>query len=245
MMSKNHGLAVVRIPLFGLILSLVGLAACGGGSENRKSSSPPSGSSGAYKTQFPSAENPISEGGRWINGATEGVLWHNCRTTTNFAFGTQPATANFDDSICLLTGAWGNDQQAQATVRIVASDATQFEEVELRLRSAIATSSSTGYEINCSVKSGNPYMQIVRWNGGLGDFTLLDSRPVGCSNGDELKATIRGNAITAFKNGTAVFSATDSTYTNGAPGMGFYIQNGDSSTNSDFGFSSFSATDQF
>ena len=245
MIRKKWILPAIRMASFCSMLSLIGLAACGGGSGSVQSPQPPPGSGSTYSTQFQATENPISEGGRWVNGGVAGLLWHNCRTSPNFAFGTQPATTNFDDSACLLTGTWGTDQQAQAVVRVIASDPTQFEEVELRLRSTITANSSTGYEINCSVKAGNPYMQIVRWNGALGNFTLLDSRSVGCSNGDVLKATVRGNTITEFKNGAAIFSVTDNTYTNGSPGMGFYIQNGDSSTNANFGFSSFSATDQF
>src|SRR5271166_3718688 len=45
------------------------------------------------------------------------------------------------------------------------------------------------------------------------------------------------------KNGAAQYSVTDSTYTGGSPGIGFYIQNGTAATNADFGFSNFSATD--
>jgi hypothetical protein len=237
-------LSLTRFTVLCCILPLAGLEGCGGSSSNRSSQPPPS-QGNPYSTQFAVTENPISEGGHWINGGVTGLLWHDCRTSSKLAFGTQPATTNFDDSTCLLTGTWGADQQAQATVGIATSDATQFEEVELRLRSTITPNSSTGYEINCSVKSGNPYMQIVRWNGGLGNFTLLDSRAIGCSNGDILKATVRGNTITEFKNGSAIFSVNDSTYSSGSPGMGFYIQNGASSTNADFGFSSFSSTDQF
>jgi len=93
------------------------------------------------------------------------------------------------------------------------------------------------------VIAGNPYMQIVRWNGAFGSWTQLDGRSVGCQNGDVLKATIVGSTITAYKNGTAVFSVNDSTFKSGSPGIGFYLQGGSSSLDSHFGFSSFSATD--
>ena len=49
-----------------------------------------------------------------------------------------------------------------------------------------------------------------------------------------------GNTITVYKNGTQVLQGTDSTYTSGAPGIGFY-DNQDSNWTS-FGFSSFSAS---
>ena len=87
-------------------------------------------------------------------------------------------------------------------------------------------------------------MQIGRWNGPLGNFTQVDGRTgPGLNNGDQIKATIVGNIITAYINNVAIFSVTDSTYANGAPGMGFYLQGGTSALNSDFGLSSYSATD--
>jgi hypothetical protein len=198
---------------------------------------------GTYTSSFPLTENPISESGKWINGGTAGLDWHNCRTSPGFIFGTQPGTINYDDSTCVLAGSWGPNQTAQGTIHIASSDATQFEEVEVRLHSTITAHSNTGYEVNCSVKTGNPYMQIVRWNGPLGNFTQLDGRPVGCGDGDVLKGVINGSTISAYKNGTLVFSVSDSTFTSGAPGIGLYIQGGSSNTNADFGFSAFTATD--
>ena len=58
-----------------------------------------------------------------------------------------------------------------------------------------------------------------------------------------IKATIIGNVITGYLNGAQVVQATDSTYANGAPGMGFYLEGGPSSSQSDYGFTTFSATD--
>ena len=72
-----------------------------------------------YTTNFPLTENPISEGGEWINGGVVGLDWTNLSTTPGFTFGTQPGTAgsaSWADSWALLTGAWGPDQTAQATI---------------------------------------------------------------------------------------------------------------------------------
>ncbi|SRR5258706_1667962 len=197
-----------------------------------------------YTSKFPNAENPLSENGAWINGGTVGLDWHDCRTTPAFAFGTEPATINYDDSTCLVTGTWGADQTVEVTIHTVSPGAhATFEEVEVRLRSKISAHVNTGYEVNCSVKPGDPYMQIVRWNGALGDFTQLNGSNVGCVDGDVLKATISGSKITAYKNGKAIITVTDTKFTTGLPGMGFYIQSGSSSANDDFGASSFMATD--
>jgi hypothetical protein len=67
----------------------------------------------------------------------------------------------------------------------------------------------------------------------------------GIADGDTVKATIVGNVITAYLNGVAVGSATDSTYNTGSPGMGFNLETGTAScvgTNGDYGFTHFTAT---
>jgi cell division septation protein DedD len=196
-----------------------------------------------YTTNFPLIENPISEGGHWINGLINGIDWADVVTTPGRAFGTQTGIGpNFADSTALLTGSWGPTQTVQAVVYILAPDSTTFEEVELRLRSSLSVHSCTGYEVNFSVKPGNPYCQIVRWNGPLGDFTLLDTRSVGVVNGDVVKATIVGSTITCYINGTVIFGVTDSTYSSGNPGMGFYLQGG-LGPPFNYGFSSYTASD--
>src|SRR5438105_1489612 len=166
----------------------------------------------SYTTTFPLTENPISESSNWINGKATGVNWANVRTTTNFAFGTQSSGGGYDDSTALVTGTWGPNQTVSATVHIGTSDSNNNEEVELRVRSAIAAGNLTGYEIQYSTKSSNPYLYIVRWNGALGSFTNLVSKTSGCAigrcyvqNGDTVKATVdSNNLITMYINGTAV-----------------------------------------
>jgi cell division septation protein DedD len=196
-----------------------------------------------YTTNFPLTENPIFEGGHWINGLINGIDWSDVQTIPGKAFGTQTGIGpNFADSTALLTGSWGPTQTVQAVVYILAPDSTTFEEVELRLRSSLSVHSCTGYEVNFSVKPGNPYCQIVRWNGPLGDFTLLDTRSVGVVNGDVVKATIVGSTITCYINGTVIFGVTDSTYSSGNPGMGFYLQGG-LGPPFNYGFSSYTASD--
>ena len=200
--------------------------------------------SNSYTTNFALAENPISEGRKWINGETTGLNWANVRTTPGLAFGTETDTVNYDDSTAILAGAWSANQMAQAQVHTVNQTSSVFEEVELRLRTSISAHSMTGYEINFRCTSdGTQYVQIVRWNGPLGDFSFLDARVgPGLHNGDVVKATIVGSTITAYINGTQVVQVTDSTFTSGSPGMGFYIQGGSASLESDYGFTSFTAS---
>lgn len=198
-----------------------------------------------YSTNFSLTENPISESGKWINGKTTGLDWANVRTTTGLAFGTQTDTVKYDDSTAVLTGTWGPDQSAWATVHTVNQSSTLWEEVELRLRTTITAHSITGYEINfrCTA-DGTQYVQIVRWNGPLGNFAYVTGAVgPGLHNGDIVKATIVGTTITAYINGTQIVQGTDSTFSNGSPGMGFYIEGGSASQQADFGFTSYTATD--
>lgn len=239
------------------LLSLLVAVSCGGfGASNstlppsQPPTPPPVSTNGnTYTTQFPAIENPISENGHWTNGEAIGLDWSNIATTSGLTFGLESGTDGYDDSTALLTGTWGANQSVQATVHTVnqPTNSNVFEEVELRLRSTLSAHSAKGYEINfrCS-KSSNAYTQIVRWNGPLGDFTILNGQggaQFGVANGDVVKAAIVGNVITVFINGVQVNQVTDNTYTNGNPGMGFFLQ-GTTGLNRDYGFTSFTATDQ-
>ena len=192
-----------------------------------------------YTTDFPLTENPLSEGGKWIDGKTTGIEWGNVQTGQSNAYGVN-LSSQYGDPTAVLFGTWGPDQTVQATVMVSGVPQTCCHEVELRLRTTIQAYSITGYEINCSV-SGQGYMQIVRWNGPLASFTLIGGG-AGCKNGDVLKATMIGNTITVYKNGAKAASATDNNaFTGGSPGIGFY-DNSDSNWSS-FGFANFTASD--
>jgi hypothetical protein len=202
-----------------------------------------------YTTNFPATENPISEGGVWTNGGTTGLGWQNVRTTTARAFGTQSGSSGvYDDSTAVLTGTWGNDQEASATIFNNVTAGNYYTEVELRLRSTVSANVNTGYEILFSTNPGNPYCEIVRWNGALGSFTYLrqlTGSQCAVVTGDVIRATIIGNTISVYKNGstTALMTATDpSAFTSGSPGMGFWLRNNGSTGNpANYGFSSFTA----
>jgi hypothetical protein len=201
-----------------------------------------------YTTAFPLTENPISEGGNWIDGQAVGLDWHDVSTTPGLAIGHQSGSS-YTDGTALLTGAWGPTQTVEAVVHTVNPKESCYQEVEMRLRSNLTAHSCTGYEISFkATKSAGAYLIIVRWNGPVGDFTYLENSTgaqYGIAEGDTVKATIVGNVITAYLNGVAVGTATDSTYTTGNPGMGFNLETSDAScigTNGDYGFTRFTAT---
>ncbi|MEP6596575.1 MAG: hypothetical protein ABJA71_11550 [Ginsengibacter sp.] len=203
----------------------------------------------SYTTNFPLTENPISEGGNWVNGGTIGIDWTNVSTAQSLVIGHQVGVS-YSDGTALLTGAWAPDQKAKAVVYSINQDDECYQEVELRLRSSLSPHSCKGYEINFKAsKTSNAYLQIVRWNGALGDFTYLESRngaQYGVKTGDTVEATIVGNVITAYINGVQLLQATDTVFKSGSPGIGFNLENklsGCRGTNGNYGFTYFKAID--
>jgi hypothetical protein len=202
-----------------------------------------------YQTSFPLTENPISEGGNWVNGQAQGVDWSNVSTIPGFARGQQvPGYGNYNDSVALVSGAWGANQTVRTTVRNVSPGDSTIREVEIRLRSTVTGHNSTGYEVYWSAQPFKPYLEVARWNGPLNDFTILGSikTGVGMANGDTFEATIVGDTITAYINGVQKLQVTDSKpFSSGSPGIGFYLANSrhNPAPQAEYGFSSFIATD--
>jgi hypothetical protein len=213
-----------------LVSAIAFAAGCGMGS------SPGMAPSAASPGQFTGTENPISENGAWRHN---GLDWTVVAKTNGFAHGTQTGNGGFDDSYAYLSGFPAN-QSASATIALntSATDANT-REVELLLRWSDSPHSATGYE--CNLHYLGDYAEIVRWNGALGDFTIIKSvTPPKPKTGDVMTATIVGNVITVFYNGTQIMQVTDPTYATGNPGMGFFIRA--PAANTDFGFSGFTAT---
>jgi hypothetical protein len=213
-----------------------------------------------YSTNFHFTENPISDGGMWIGGQSAGNnLWGNVQTNGIMAYGVSEPT-QFGDPTGLLTGSWGPEQTAEATIEInTTPGGTCCHEAEVRLRSSFNSTNhtATGYEVYCSVNSSAPYCHIARWNGANGSYCNIDSNTpsIYLVNGDILKGTVTGTnpvIIKGYRNNVQIMQATDTgqdcepggaagPFTNGNPGIGFY-DNQDNNW-SYFGFSSFSATD--
>lgn len=208
----------------------------------------------SYSTSFSGTENPISEGGRWINGQADGIKWSNISITPGFARGQQipdlTVPDRYNDSTSVLKGLWYNDQTVQCVVGALSSNTTKIMELECRVRTSLIPNTCNGYEILFSGQSTNPYIQIVRWNGPIGDFTVLNSTSPGTTIAvnDTLKATVIGTVITAYINGTSKLSwdtgSDNPKYASGKPGMGFFLQlaSGDPAEQANYGFSSFSVT---
>jgi len=218
----------------------------------------------SYRTRFGQDENPISEGGIWLNGARDGIDWADVIVRNGVAYGAvtrmqaaerrieqgnldpeaDPEAApegDYDDPTALLAGAWGPRQHVTATVFSQNPTEEYFQEVEIRLRSTLTPHRCTGYEVfwRC-LQTENAYAEIVRWNGKIGDFTSLRKLigpQYGVRDGDVVQAIISGRDIRGFVNGVEVISATDDAFDTGSPGIGFNFFVGN--TNVDHGFTSF------
>ena len=218
----------------------------------------------SYRTSFPASEDPISEGGIWLNGRKDGIDWADVISSNGEVYGAvtrmavaerrveqgnlDPATAgedtpegDYDDPTAVLAGPWGRNQHAKAEVFSRNPTDQYFQEVEIRLRSTITPHRCTGYEVffRC-LKTEDGYAEIVRWNGKIGDFTSLaklSGPQYGVEDGDIVEASIAGDVIKGYINGVEMISATDDVFRQGSPGVGFNFFVGD--TNVDHGFSHF------
>ena len=192
-----------------------------------------------YTTNFPLKESPISEGGRSIDAKSVGIDWGYLSTTPGLAVG-HAGPKRFADSAAFLNGTWGPNQSVEAVVE--SKKTVHYPEVSLRLRSDVSAHNCQGYEISYSLKSDDTaYLIMVRWNGGLADFTYLaqlHGKQYSVKTGDVVKATIVGNVITTYKNGVQMGQVKDNTYLTGRPGFGF-----NEGTNGDYGITRFTATD--
>jgi hypothetical protein len=212
----------------------------GGSANNSVTVAVSSGSGKSFATNFDLSENPISEGGVW-NRANNSFT--NVRTSDGTAYGTNGPANTFDDSYALLSG-FGPDQTAEATVvRSSSLNTAVSHEVELLLRFSDDTSGARGYECLFSYQGG---VQIVRWNGTMGDYTVLSMSGGPASigrnfvTGDVIKATAIGNTISVYVNGVFMGQATDSTFPTGQPGISFFTRPGGNSAH--FALSSYTVT---
>ncbi len=187
-----------------------------------------------FTTSFVGTENPLSEGGAWSH---RGWSWTKVQKRDGLAYGTQTGFGGYDDSYAYLSG-FAPDHGGEATVYVSPTLTGSPHEAEILLRRADSPLSARGYECTFTFEGD---IQIVRWNGPFGDFT-----PIGGDNlnrrlvtGDVLRATIVGATLTCFVNRMPLARATDATWKDGQPGIGFFRR--EAGANSDLAFSRYSA----
>jgi hypothetical protein len=210
---------------------------------------------GSRTTSFPTVENPISEGGIWLNGAADGLDWNNMQVAVaGKCYGRQnldaPTAGTTRDGTAILKGTFTANQFAEATVYVDSLTGTAFPEVELRLRSTIGAHVNSGYEIGYSANSdGSAYLIIVRWNGAQASYDYLYNSGAGgfpgVVTGDVIRAEISGNTLTAKLNGSTlatvdITSIGGTVFTSGNPGIGHNSEDATGASNSQYGFTTFS-----
>jgi hypothetical protein len=176
-----------------------------------------------YSSSFPLTENPISESSKWINGLATGLDWHNVQTAPGEAYGAS-IVSGYDDCLAVLNTPFTSNQFAQGVVkRAVGYSPSGNHEIELLLHFQITAHNARGYEV---LWAHTGEIAIVRWNGSLNDYTAIQDtgQNIGVAvDGDTLRAEITAGVIKVYKNGSLVATGpSDTTYTDGQPGIGFW-----------------------
>lgn len=182
-----------------------------------------------YTTSFAGTENPISESGKWLTGATDGLDWTDIETVPGKAYASafDGASGGVKDGIAQLKRSfrsYTSNQYSQGTVFSTygGSDPGSAHELEVLCNLTVAAHSITGYEsyVNCSGAAH----ALVRWNGAFGDYTALAagniSSPTVPVEGDVNRIWRNGSLLSFSQNGTLRTTATDTTYLSGNPGIG-------------------------
>src|SRR5690242_15733893 len=192
---------------------------------------------GRYSTRFAGRESPLSEGGVWSH---RGIHWSKVQKKDGLAYGTQSGSGGYDDSYAYLVGLTA-DHQGEAVVQVSPTLRGEPHEALLLLRWADSLTSARGYECLFSFEGD---VDVVRWNGPYGEFTSIGQEDVRLgrklASGDVLRARIVGARITCFVNDVPVAHATDATWRDGGPGIGFFRR--EAGENVDIAFSSYTAT---
>jgi len=198
-----------------------------------------------FSTNFPVIENPISQGGSWLNGLVDGVDWHNMKTTANGAVGSSDTfylTSRVADNIAHIKTSVKTFTPAQFATAVAYKLAGYTgnggsHECELLLRFSISANVARGYECSIGQNPSGTYAFIVRWNGPIANYTTLKDPgsgigsyvnvPTTLANGDVLYAEITaGNVITLKQNTRVLLTVIDNTWASGQAGMGTWPVDG-------------------
>jgi len=199
-----------------------------------------------YSTNFSLTENPLSEGGKWVNGKVTGLDWNTPQSASGKAYASVRSGitgSRYDDSVAHLSTSFQSfnaNQFAQGTVYRVAGYAPSGSkhEIELLLRFQITAHNARGYEV---LWGWDGDFAIVRWNGPVGDYTAIYSNTFEqLVDGDVVRAEINGSVIKVYKNGALKATGpSNGTFASGQPGVGFWPV--DSATKENYGWKSYQA----
>ena len=211
-----------------------------------------------YSTNFNAIENPLSEGGIWLNRSS---FWtraanFNLGGGVEVVSGTQiigprDEADHYNDSYMLLdTNKFNIGPDCFVEVDVYKApglDNTVSHEIELLLRMSDITGSPKGYEVNLSGLGG--YQEIVYWDG-LSTDSFFHYRSNGGSSGgngtsnstgDVFRAEIQGTNMRTYINGTQIQSITVTDVSSGTVGIGFYRGLNGAGSLGDYGITGFRA----
>ena len=211
----------------------------------------------AYTGNFTLTQNPISDGGKWVSGSAAGTgcftsgvqCWGDVQTKPGLAFATVASEGctgqqgqNCNDPTALLTGVWGQNQTAEATIYVSPSIVQGCcHEVELltelhafpahqqRLRNKLQRF-RTGLFANRALERADRQLHVLGW----GSVDHLQERR-------QAEGGQKWFVDQHLPNGSLISTTVDATYLGNSPGMGFFVT-GDKNYSA-FGFSSFTASD--
>lgn len=176
----------------------------------------------SFVADFSATENPINQGGKWLNGGATGLDWTNCQTAGGLLGATsiELAPPPYNDSIAIVNPAFQGfnaRQYVQGTIHR-ASGYTFGHEASLLIRFAISANVARGYEIYWSTNGG---INLILWSGPINGFTPLATATPGlAANGDVVRVEADGSQIVVKINNSTVITWTDSTWATGQPGVG-------------------------
>lgn len=159
-------------------------------------------------SNFNTAENPLSEGGVWDNGAG---AWGTVQATGTVA---QPTTANTDSLARRNSPTFGGNHYAE-----VKSASLNNGDHGPCVRIASATDGDCYY----LARGSSAWVRIYRISDtGSLSFIQLGSDFAAAANNDILRLDINGSTLTYFKNGVSQGTRSDATLSGGQPGFAVY-----------------------
>lgn len=214
-------------------------------------------------TGTPANENPFVDGGKFLNGATDGIDWNDVRAVNGALCPTAISGGPpYTDPTSLLQGTFRPNQRIRGKVKQINPQVDPiFQEVEFRFRSQLSAHVNAGYEMLFRAGVSNWYSSLVRWNGavstvaggadgGFDELVHYTGAPSGIVDGDICEGYVIGSLFTAKVNGTTIWTydtASDTAptgvgagrparYLSGQPGIGLWQHGGTSGLLTDFGW---------
>lgn len=203
-----------------------------------------------FTANFGATENPMSAGGIWVNGLTDGLDWNDCQTVSSRCIGSMDnLNPRYADDIAMLKSSAfaANPGQSALAVHYLAagynaSTVVGSHEHELHLRQTLSAHLAKSYEcsIGITTTANAPlgvYAFVVRWEGLLNSYTPLwdphggigsyVNTPTFPADGDTFYAEITASGVITLKqNGIVIGTVTDTTWAAGQMGVGFWPVDG-------------------